>query len=133
MKIEASALPSSTGDNQPDGSRITNGTAGFICHGPYTMLGAGEYTGGLYLRRIGSTDIGMLTMDVVYNHGGVELGKREISASDLMTRITGLISIDFEVAHDVHDLEIRLWVPDRIEVQLRELILFRRRALDWCL
>lgn len=133
LKIMASALPYSTGANQPDGSRIANGTAGFICHGPYTSLAVGEYTGGLYLRRIGSTDIGNLTMDIVGNRGVLELAKREIPTSELMTSIAGLISIDFEVAHDIHDVEIRLWVPEGIEVQLRELVLFRRRALDWCL
>ncbi|MDR7038322.1 hypothetical protein J2X36_003081 [Methylobacterium sp. BE186] len=133
MKVNASALPSLAGINQPDGSRITNGTAGFICHGPYTSLASGEYTAGLYIRRLGSIDVGTLTMDVVSDYGNHEISKQSIPASELMTRIAGLVSIDFEIVNDAYDVEVRLWVPDRVEVQLRELVIFRRNSLDWCL
>lgn len=131
LRLDAIALPFSIGSDQPDGSRKSDGTAGYICHGPYTSLSAGKYTAGLYLKRVGTIDVGTLLMDAVADYGNVEIGKRSIQLSDLTTTIAGLVSMDFDIKHDMHDVEIRLWVPDRVEVQLRELVLFRRNALDW--
>jgi len=130
--MNASLLPSTTGVNLPDGSRASDGKAGFLCHGPYIALSPGPYTTGLYLRRVGNIGSDPLRLDATCDGGTLELGKKSVDISEVMTRIPGLIWMDFEVTHDITDVEIRLWVPDRIEVQLREMVLFRRDALDWC-
>jgi hypothetical protein len=128
VRFEAATLPRSVGTDGKGSCRIGDGAAGHLSYGPYLELAAGKYTAGFYVRRRGNVASGFIDIDVCCDGGSRTLAARRIAASDILTEIHGWLRIDFIVETDIIDTEVRLSVPERLIVEIRELVIFKRDA-----
>ncbi len=91
----------------------SDGRAGFLVYGPYASLPAGRYR--LEVRGAWEHD-GDAYCDVMVGKGRNRLAHRDIRAADA-TR--GMILLDtLELASDVFDLEVRLWVSESVGLRI---------------
>jgi hypothetical protein len=124
----AADLPFGVGENQPDGSRRSNGTPGFLSFGPYIKLRAGRYTAGFFLRRDSdSVESGQIKVDVSCDSGTVLVAKK-VPTDRLSDRYPALVAVEFNLDAEADEVEVRLECGPVEGLILEEMVIFQRAA-----
>ena len=101
----------------------TSGKQGFLCYGPYIKLLAGNYAVHL-LGDVGPQGLAGAYADVVHSCGQETICVQplSISPSDGTTRTLSPPWV-FSLSVDVNDIEIRIWVSEQSEINMRGIFL----------
>ena len=86
------------------GSVVSDGRAGHLLYGPYKTVIAGQWTAAV--EGLLEPGEGCLRIDVASHAGQV------VHASLECLETTDRVTLDFQLGHPVHDLEIRVWVHE---------------------
>ncbi len=111
--------------------RVSDGRAGHLIHGPYIEIGPGDFTAGVYIRRIGEIYFQPIMIDACFDHGKTIVAAREVTADDILSDIHGVVELDFRLERRVELFEVRLFVWERVAVEIREVVIFSRSLSDW--
>jgi hypothetical protein len=130
MRTDGSALPNAVGANGDNGVRLSDGSGGHLCYGPYFSLEPGNYIAGFYIRRIGRPTPGTMDMDIFARDVG-QLAHRRIASAELFEDIASLISLPLDAKQPLDHIEVRLYVSEGVMVEVRELVVFSTRPRDW--
>lgn len=124
--FKADNLPQSVGVNLKQGSRRSEGVAGYLSYGPYIDISAGTYCAGFYIRCLDESSDGTITVDVCSNAGQSEVARKDIPVRELADDVVQFVKVDFHLHMDATRLEARLHVSEGVMIELSELVIFRR-------
>ncbi len=130
LRYDVVDLPHVVGKNVENGTRISTGEAGHLSFGPFCSLDAGDYIAGFYVRRIENSGSGRIDMDIC-GLGFDQIALRHFADNDIHQTIAGLIHAEFSLPAPVSNVEVRLYVPEGVRVEMHELVIFNTRSRGW--
>ncbi|MBL7236134.1 hypothetical protein IFJ82_01235 [Novacetimonas hansenii] len=130
-KFLGAELPSAVGRNEKGGLRVADGQEGHLSFGPYMTLEAGDYVAGIYMRRIGSAHPANVSIDVVTDPNEIEIAHLNVPHREILDKIAGMIAVPFSLYGDAKNLQIRVFVPAGVMIEIEELVIIPMRARRW--
>ncbi|MCL4526994.1 MAG: hypothetical protein M1492_11170 [Gammaproteobacteria bacterium] len=105
----------------------TSGHQGILCYGPYIKVSAGYYSVHL-LGDVGSRGLAGAYVDVVHKGGKRTVTVQALSIMPSNDKVI-VSPWSFFLLEDVNDLEIRIWVSEQSEINLRGIVLHKIDAM----
>ncbi|CUW48691.1 hypothetical protein F1645_11205 [Novacetimonas hansenii] len=126
-----SELPNAVGRNEKGSLRVADGQEGHLSFGPYITLEAGDYVAGIYMRRVGPAKPANITIDVVTDPGEIEVAHLNIPHREILDKVAGIVAVPFSLYGEASNLQIRVFVPAGIMIEIEELVIIPMRARRW--
>ena len=130
LRFDGATLPHKVGTNGPGGTRISEGSEGHLCFGPYISLDAGNYVAGLYMRLLPGSLRSRIDLDVLVD-GEHRLAQKSILTQSLFEDGPTLVSMSFTVEDRADSTEVRVYVHDGVWIEINELVVFSTRQRNW--
>ena len=88
---------------------------------------AGQYVAGFHIQALKAPRRGdELHLDIAHEPSGqVAVAERRWDGVDVTRSLAGLVWLNFELTHDIRELEVRLNVSPGFIIAVRDLVIFR--------
>ncbi len=130
IRFAGSTLPSNVGTDSNRGTRLSDGRAGHVSFGPYLSLDIGDYCAGFRVRKLPDSHLGQIDMDVAAV-GYPSLAHKSLAVDTLFRDTSSLLPMEFYVPERAEGIEVRLFVHEKVLIEIDELVIFSRHTKGW--